>query len=163
MTNRKLIALAREHATYDIPYSTIQLLNDLADALELVEAEKHFEQFLAMLPDDIGPIIPPLDAPDEDEVMLLQKPCNPLTPEEVIARQERAERELNETKEKLFGKKKSKVPHWIIEDKGFGGMYIECSVCGARWCNLFEKNMPFTDDPCPVCGAQMDEDAIEYI
>ena len=103
MTNRKLIALAREHATYDIPYSTIQLLNDLADALELVEAEKHFEQFLDMLPDDIGPIIPPLDAPDEDEVMLLQKLCNPPTQEEVIARQERAEREIKEAKLKWFG------------------------------------------------------------
>ena len=60
MTNKKLIALAREHATYDIPYSTIQLLNDLADALELVEAEKHFEQFLAMLPNE-GLAMPPLD------------------------------------------------------------------------------------------------------
>lgn len=55
------------------------------------------------------------------------------------------------------------TPHWIIEDKGFGGMYIECSECGARWYDLLDKTIPCTDDPCPVCGAQMDEDAKEYI
>ena len=55
------------------------------------------------------------------------------------------------------------TPHWIIEDKGFGGMYIKCSACGARWYDLLDKTIPCTDDPCPVCGAQMDEDAKEYI
>ena len=158
MTNEELIALAREHATYDLPYATIQLLYDIANALELEEAQKHYDQLVAVIPDDVA-----LETPLVGEVRLLQRPCNPPTQEEVIARQEKAEREFNEAKEKLFGKKKSKVPHWIIEDKGFGGMYIECSVCGARWHDLFDKKIPYSDDPCPVCGAIMDEDATEYI
>lgn len=99
-TNRKLIALAREHATYDIPYSTTQLLNDLADALEREETlKKHvmisLQQFL---PDDAE-----LEELVSREIRLLQAPCNPPTPEEVVARQERAERELKEAKLKWFG------------------------------------------------------------
>lgn len=54
------------------------------------------------------------------------------------------------------------APHWIIEDKGFGGMSVKCSECGEIWYNLFDDT-PCVDDPCPVCGAQMDEDATEYI
>ena len=54
------------------------------------------------------------------------------------------------------------VPHWIVEDKGFGGMSIKCSECGEIWYDLFEDR-PCTDDPCPKCGAQIDEDATEYI
>ena len=42
--NKELIALAREHATYDIPYGTIMLLNDLADALEREETLKKLEE-----------------------------------------------------------------------------------------------------------------------
>ena len=61
MTNRELIELAREHATYDLPYSTIMLLNDLADALELVEAEKHYNQFVAVVADDVELVLPSLD------------------------------------------------------------------------------------------------------
>lgn len=137
MINEELIALAREHATYDLPYATIQLLNDLADALALMEAEKHYNQLIAVFADDVESVIPPLDlksgcifpsVPDEGDIIV-----------------------------------SSDVPHWIIEDKGFGGMYIECSVCGARWCDLFDKKIPFSGDPCPVCGAIMDEDAEEYI
>ena len=98
MTNRELIALAREHATYDIPYSTTQLLNDLADALELIEAEKHYNQLVAVVADGVA-----LETPLTGEVRLLQGPCNPPTQEEVIARQERAEREIKEAKLKWFG------------------------------------------------------------
>lgn len=124
-TNRKLIALAREHATYDIPYSTTQLLNDLADALEEFTYKRGQRAKLPLYEDATVPQV----------VLDLIKPFE----------------------------QKSNIPHWIIEDKGFGGMYIECSVCGARWCDLFDKKIPRSYDPCPVCGAQMDEDAEEYI
>ena len=115
-----------------------------------------------------------IPASEETSSVHLLKSRVPPTPEDVIARQEQARIEIAEAKKKLFGNKSFRgqrvklplykdTPHWIIEDKGFGGMYIECSVCGARWCDLFEKNIPHADDPCPVCGTQMDEDAKEYI
>lgn len=98
--NKELIELAREHATYDIPYSTIQLLNDLADALERVEAlQKHIMINLRQfLPDDAE-----LEEIVSREIHLLQRPCNSPTPEEVAARQKKAERELEEAKIKWFG------------------------------------------------------------
>ena len=198
MTSRELIALAREYATYDLPYSTIMLLNDLADALELVEAEKHYNQLVAVFADDVESVIQPLDlksgcifpsAPDDGEVVLLQRPCNPPTQEEVIARQEKAEIEIKEAKEKLFGhsstrgqraklplyedfpvpqkvldiiksfKKKPNVPHWIVHDKCYFDPIYECSVCGG-W---HDDEGAYYDDLCPFCGAIMDEDAEEWI
>ena len=133
MTNKELIELAREHATYDLPYGTIMLLNDLADALELVEAEKHYNQFVAVFADDVESVIPPLDLKSGCIF-----PCTPDEAEMIVS---------------------SDVSHWIVHDKCYCDPIYECSVCGSEF---YDKNV-YYDDLCPDCGAIMDEDAEEWI
>lgn len=52
------------------------------------------------------------------------------------------------------------MAHWIIEDKGFGGVNYTCSNCGDTW-NEYYNKLP--KDFCTECGEYIDEDANEYI
>lgn len=52
------------------------------------------------------------------------------------------------------------MTHWIIEDKGFGGVVYRCSNCGESWNDYYCK---FPKDFCAWCGELIDEDADEYI
>ena len=52
------------------------------------------------------------------------------------------------------------MAHWIIEDKGFGGIVYKCSNCEEIWNDYCHK---FSKDVCDNCGEVMDEDADEYI
>lgn len=54
------------------------------------------------------------------------------------------------------------MAHWIIEDKGFGGMYYRCSNCKESWCDIFDRGMSHWKT-CPNCGEVLEEDAEEYI
>lgn len=52
------------------------------------------------------------------------------------------------------------MAHWIIEDKGFGGVVYKCSNCGESWNEYYSK---FPKDHCVYCREDIDEDADEYI
>lgn len=52
------------------------------------------------------------------------------------------------------------MAHWIIEDKGFGGVVYRCSNCRESWDDYYCK---FPKDFCAWCGESIDEDADEYI
>ena len=52
------------------------------------------------------------------------------------------------------------MAHWIIEDKGFGGVVYTCSNCRETWNDYYSK---FPKDYCCWCGENIDEDANEYI
>lgn len=52
------------------------------------------------------------------------------------------------------------MAHWIIEDKGFGGVVYRCSNCRESWNDYYSK---FPKDYCRCCGEDIDEDANEYI
>lgn len=52
------------------------------------------------------------------------------------------------------------MAHWIIEDKGFGGVIYRCSNCRESWDDYYCK---FPKDFCAWCGEPIDEDAEEYI
>ena len=52
------------------------------------------------------------------------------------------------------------MAHWIIEDKGFGGVVYKCSNCGEVWNDYYCK---FPKDFCACCGEDIDDDAEEYI
>lgn len=53
------------------------------------------------------------------------------------------------------------MAHWIIDDRGFGGCWYECSNCGRSWNNIFEN--PGMWNECHGCGEKMDEDETQYI
>ena len=53
------------------------------------------------------------------------------------------------------------MPHWIIDDKGFGGCFYRCSDCGESLCDIFDKNAG--GEKCPKCDTIMDEDYEEYV
>lgn len=48
------------------------------------------------------------------------------------------------------------MAHWIVDDRGFGGVYYTCSKCGSVWNDLFGNR---EKDNCRFCGAVMDEEA----
>ena len=52
------------------------------------------------------------------------------------------------------------MTHWIIEDKGFGGVAYTCSNCREVWNDYYSR---FPKDYCAWCGEDVDEDANEYI
>lgn len=52
------------------------------------------------------------------------------------------------------------MAHWIIEDKGFGGVVYRCSNCREAWDDYYSK---FPKNYCRCCGEEIDEDANEYI
>ena len=53
------------------------------------------------------------------------------------------------------------MAHWIIEDKGFGGSWYECSECHASYCDLYDNAAG--GERCPKCSADMDLDSNEYV
>lgn len=53
------------------------------------------------------------------------------------------------------------MAHWIIEDKGFGGSWYECSECHASYCDLYDNAAG--GEKCPKCSADMDLDSNEYV
>lgn len=53
------------------------------------------------------------------------------------------------------------MAHWIIEDKGFGGQQFRCSECGYSYNDIYEDHA--YDEPCPGCGAVINDDKNEYI
>ena len=53
------------------------------------------------------------------------------------------------------------MAHWIIEDKGFGGQWFRCSECGYSYNDTYEDHA--YDEPCPGCGAVINDDENEYI
>lgn len=53
------------------------------------------------------------------------------------------------------------MAHWIIEDKGFGGLVFQCSNCGASWNDIFHSGIGCWDK-CPNCHEDMDEER-EYV
>lgn len=44
------------------------------------------------------------------------------------------------------------MAHWIVDDKGFGGVFYQCSNCGEYEYRFEEK--------CSNCGAEMDEESV---
>ena len=52
------------------------------------------------------------------------------------------------------------MAHWIIEDKGFGGVVYRCSNCRESWDDYYCK---FPKDFCAWCGEDINEDKNEYI
>lgn len=44
------------------------------------------------------------------------------------------------------------MAHWIVDDKGFGGVFYKCSNCSEY------RNEP--DEKCSNCGAEMDEENV---
>ena len=52
------------------------------------------------------------------------------------------------------------MTHWIIEDKGFGGVVYKCSNCGKAWNDYYSK---LPKDFCVRCGENIDEEENEYI
>lgn len=51
------------------------------------------------------------------------------------------------------------MAHWIIEDKGFGGVVYKCSNCGESWNDYYNK---FSKDVCENCGSSMNDEN-EYV
>lgn len=54
------------------------------------------------------------------------------------------------------------MAHWIVDDRGFGGVYYRCSDCRGSWCNIY-SDVSDGDETCPNCGAAMNEDETEYV
>lgn len=52
------------------------------------------------------------------------------------------------------------MAHWIIEDKGFGGVTYTCSHCREVWNDYYSK---FPKSFCAWCGEDIDEDENEYV
>ena len=52
------------------------------------------------------------------------------------------------------------MAHWIIEDKGFGGVIYRCSNCRTAWDDYYHKHRK---DICNWCGEDINEDENEYI
>lgn len=53
------------------------------------------------------------------------------------------------------------VTWWIVNDRGFGGVFYTCDNCGKIYCNLFED--PGLWDTCPNCGLIIDDDRNVYL
>lgn len=53
------------------------------------------------------------------------------------------------------------MAHWIIEDRGFGGLYYKCSECGKFWWDILKKVR--MEDRCPNCNSVINEDETEYV
>lgn len=51
------------------------------------------------------------------------------------------------------------MAHWIIEDKGFGGVVYKCSNCGELWNEYYQS---YPKDFCAFCGEDMKDEA-EYV
>lgn len=54
------------------------------------------------------------------------------------------------------------MAHWIVADKGFGGVYYTCSNCKESWWDIYEQGMS-TWEKCPNCGEELEEDHEEYV
>ena len=52
------------------------------------------------------------------------------------------------------------MAHWIIDDRGFGGVTYTCSNCWDIWCDLFDDH---SLDHCDTCGEPIDEEASVYV
>ena len=56
---------------------------------------------------------------------------------------------------------RTKAPHWIVDEHGFGGTYYQCSNCGAmHWDILKDVD---TSGPCPYCNAPLHEGETVYM
>lgn len=51
------------------------------------------------------------------------------------------------------------MAHWIIDDRGFGGMFYTCSNCGEVFSDISKDN-PGMWDKCKDCGANLDEEDV---
>lgn len=51
------------------------------------------------------------------------------------------------------------MAHWIIDDRGFGGLFYSCSNCKSMFSDL-DRDDPGMWDKCEYCGAELDEDAV---
>ena len=54
------------------------------------------------------------------------------------------------------------MTHWIIEDKGFGGVQYTCSKCKNTWNDLYQTTVGEWNI-CPWCHRRIDRDKDEYI
>lgn len=52
------------------------------------------------------------------------------------------------------------MSHWIVDDKGFGGIFYICSNCGQVFSSI-ANNAEF-EECCPNCGENIDDET-EYI
>lgn len=53
------------------------------------------------------------------------------------------------------------MAHWIIDDRGFGGVWYKCSNCRESWNDIFDDVS--MEETCPHCGEPIDDDETEYI
>lgn len=51
------------------------------------------------------------------------------------------------------------MAHWIIDDRGFGGMFYTCSNCKSVFSNICRDD-PGRWDTCKDCGARFTEEAV---
>ena len=51
------------------------------------------------------------------------------------------------------------MAHYIIDDRGFGGMFYKCSNCGTIFYDVIDEIDLFE---CPACRVAIDPDENEY-
>lgn len=54
------------------------------------------------------------------------------------------------------------MAHWIVDDRGFGGVFYICSECRESWCDIY-SDVSSSNEKCPSCGVVMNEDETVYV